>query len=1182
MIKKPDDPFNFYLDSTRKGVASFDTEKPLHPLLQSYLYGQDFKDQLYHSLGNTIRGQDVGPLCDALLQVHLFMGGINSRTGFTSSENNFCVLAPVVIFQGKQKFTCRFLNYPSYTAGPITARSDAPTLPAESFDVSFSVDMFGIKVSIEPEVNLLCTPEARLQEFLLRKEQISKSINQTMQEQITHALANCPTLTMMRLRNDYSNISRMCSMPETLKEFVYSEIQREAREFCSWTLNAISPQGALQDAYSSLLFESKSEQKPNYIVTTPEIADFIAQIDSYKTTENDVLYTVAFSDDKGLFVPGHIVPYQGVNKKVALTTRALNVSGVTLPILQVPHLNRECNSKYNMFEHNESFWVFNEVGYLSGLNGATVQDFKPVVRTAIRVTDLHSGRDGKFTMDDCLRCGGGLLPDTFDRYKYQEMLRSVPGLLQFLQERTNQTGMLNYIGKRLPLNSPYVFYFPSAKVRYTGNRDNNTRNMAMQPLFRSTGIYGNRPSFENWHPPQGDLEAAKDWLANKVHIGENGFDDLEEYLRKCAEIPWTTEDFNLIDKIESEFADGEGEIGNGQNILEHLYIKDLLKDLIRNQGYSKFVSIPKYFDLVATVASRTVQASDNKVFNDMFPVDEDNVASLMDRPEKRDMTEWLNRIVSARALLFRVGKRLIGLVSRVDIPEGVLTDCPSTIPDFGSADTTSETKAIYRFYLLCVVPLVYKNLFSIQTAGEAVQFKNYKLVNPCRKHVYQANGEETFLQPEFKRVVVTNVSQTNMLNAFQDFNLRFKEGSLELKNVGCYDPLLTFDLDVIKEEDYSRNTNFFDHFVSHRFKFLRETTDESFMVRVMAAFLNMTRYTPTVEKALGHDCLMNRKYRVIRQCNLTVGMVGLYSGGKDSMMYAVGNLSTVTKPTANNGIMITNRVCGNCFIVDPLSSGRVIHNAVSKNLNSGMTSTLMNVTDHVSKEGKFSLPSNWWRNTGFVVEGLPGAHPLLDQHHFIPLNGRHVTDNFNPAGFDLTRIDVVGKTNGGWYTENPYATRGYSEAHLIYGLLFPKNKVPLYDETCVSEGLQKIHQRATVERKEMSGKVVEKIQNPYSSFSGSSNIGFLERQYIEARGTHPRSDCAASDAAVSDINDGWLSKSPLKENSCSETKFVEALRLNSRRTDSGVGIMANPYGSNPESQPLRTAVKGKFTTEKTK
>ena len=1164
------DPLNFSIDHIRKGVSSFNSDRPLHPLLQSYLYGQESKDQIFHSLGNSIRGQDLGPLCDAFLGLHLFMGGINSRTGFTSTENNFCVLAPIVLFEGKQKFTCRFLNYPTFTAGPITVRSNAACLPAESWDVSFSVDMFGMKIAIEPEANLLCTPESRLAEYIRKKEQVEKSINQTMQDQITHALANCPTLTMARLRNDHPNISRLCDMPETLKDFVYSEIQRESMDFCSWTLNAISPQGALQDAYTSLLLESKSGQRPNYVVTTPEIADFIADSNGYKTPSSDVLYTISFSDDKGTFVPGNIVPYHGVSKQVSLTTSSINVSGVTLPILQVPHLNRESNSTYNMFEHGESFWTFNELGYLSGLNNAKVADFKPVVRSSIRVTDLQKGRDGKFSMDECLRSGGGLLPETYDRYKYDEMLRGVPGLLDFLKKKTNSVGLLNLIGKKLPLNSPYTYYFPSPKVRYCPVENQRSN-------FRSTGIFGNRPSFDNWHPPIGDVEASKDWLANKVHINENDLNELEVYLRKCAEISWSGKDFKMMKRIDQEF---ETTTNLASTSLQDESVAYLLKDLIECQGYSRFAGIPRYFDALATLASRAMQQA--------------NLAAALNMGEDNGLLpEYLSKIVTARAAIFRVASRLTGLFPRVDTPDGVLTDCPSSIPVYDVIEDlqdavshndscSRDTKAAYRFYSLCIVPLVFEHIYTMQDEDDHVEFLNFRLANQCRKNVY-TQSEETFQQPYFKRGFPSNVQLSEFESAIHSHKKDYDGNDDKLLEVTAYDPLFKFDVEVIRDDSYSRHRNFFDHFVSHRFDYLRKTSDEPFFVRVMAAFLNMIRYTPSIEKEIGHKCLLNRKYRVIRQCNMTVGMVGLYAGGKDNMMYAVGNMSTVTNATANNGIDITTRVNGNCFIVDPLSSGRVIHNAVSKNLNSGMTSTLLDVSQHLARDGKFTLPSHWWKNTGFVVEALPGCHPLLDQHHFIPLNGRHLRENYNSAGFDLTEIDIVGNLPGGWYTENPYATRNYSEAHLIYGELFPRHKVPLYDSESISHGIDNIHKRATIERKEMAGKVVEKINATplYSSFSGRSNIGFLERQYIDARASHCRS--SGSSEAVSDMNDSWQSKSPLKENSNSETRFSEALRLNSRRTDAGISVMADAYGiNNIESRPLRTGVKGRYTTETTK
>lgn len=208
----------------------------------------------------------------------------------------------------------------------------------------------------------------------------------------------------------------------------------------------------------------------------------------------------------------------------------------------------------------------------------------------------------------------------------------------------------------------------------------------------------------------------------------------------------------------------------------------------------------------------------------------------------------------------------------------------------------------------------------------------------------------------------------------------------------------------------------------------------------------------------------------------------------------------------------------------------------------------------------------------FVVEGLPGRHPLHDQHHFVPLNGRHTKENLNPEGFNLSKVDIVGP-KGGWYAENMYSTRGYSEAQLVFGTLFKTNKLPLYDNnTFASRGLKDMHVQATTERKEMAGKVIEEIEAPTAVFSGNSNLGFLERQLYNVISPN-----------CSFANDHWTSKSPLKANSCSDTRFVESLQLTHRRTDRGIKILDDGNrGYDDRTAPFRTGVKGKYTTETTR
>ena len=1152
------DPFCFGTDNVGQIIRSFSTEQPMHPYLETYLFSQSPKEGLYHHMGTSLRGQDVGPIFDAMLGIHIFMGGINSRTGFTSSENNFCILAPLVLFRGKQKFSCRFLSYPSFTLAPATVRSDAVKLPAESFSVEFSVDMFAVKISLEPETNLVCTPEARMIEYNFRKEQAERSIDQTMQEHITHALANCPTMTMWRLRTETPKLDSLLSCVDTVHEFVYGEIQRQVNEFCSWSLDPVSLEGALQDAYESLMIENRSGSRPNCIVTTPEIADAIATVQNVQFEPTDVLYTVKTASEQDEFMAGDIRPYEGVSKKVSLTTKGITVAGQLLPILHVPHLSRESKSRYNVFEHGESFWCFNEVGFLSQ-GSFNVNDYRSVDRTTIRVTDLHKGEDGSFSMRDCQKYGGGLLPQTYNRFRYEELLRRNCGLLQLLVRETDETGLIERIGKALPPNSLYNFYFPSPKVRLRLGEEEGCH-------FRSAGIFGNRPSFDNWHPPKGDIEAAKDWMAKKFRLNVDVLEQMYIYLKKCSEIPWEQKDVDLMNRLNADHPKGKD---LGQSIKE-TNTRELVHDLIHNKGYSKFVGMPRYLDALATLAMHLIQ--NPMELAEIAGVDPNDMLVI------RTMGNDLQRIVNLRANLFACSRKLWHTGLKVDLKDGVLTDCPPSMPIYDippnvryaldqSDECDNESRTAYRFYLLCIAPLVFKHVY---TSKEDLEVTNspsvdYRFTNPEWSHTPDRRKEEYFRQPYYRNGFLTSVP------------VSIPQDSSAVEEVSAYDPLYTFDLDVLRDDAFkcSRNNNFFDHFVSHRYQYLRDTEDEPFAVKVVAAFLNMMRYVPNVEKHVGHECLMNRKYRIVRQCSLQVGMVGVYRGGKENMMYAVGNMSTVTKQTAHNGIEIVQRVQGNCFIVDPLSAGRVLPNSVSKGLNSGMTSTLANVHGHV--EGKTRLPDKWWTNMAYVVEGLPGTHPLNDQHHFLPLNGRHTQENLNVSGFDLSKLDHVGPCTGGWYAENMYSLRGYSEAHIVFNILMQGHHLtlPLYDERSENRGLAYMHRKSTCERKEMAGKIVERVdlENPvFTAFSGCSNIGFLEKQ---------RYNCL--DATSRFASETWMSKSPLKQHSCSDHRFVETLYLNHRRTDKGLKVLdAGGYQYNELSAPFRTGVKGRYTTEQTK
>ncbi len=1159
-----EDPFGFHNPLVPEAVMKFSTPDIEHPLIANCLYNGTPKSALFHDFGSSIRLQDVGPLCDVLLSHNIFLGSINSKTGFTSTENDFSVMCPIVIFNNKQKFTCQFLSYPTYTVGKSTVRSDASTLPAHSYKVDFSVDMFSVKISLDPETNLIGNAEARFAEYERRKIQAERSIDQTMQEQITQALANCPTMTTCRLRNEGPTIGHLLNSPENASDFVYGEIQKQVFDFCSWSLQPVTIDGALQDAYESLMNESRSVSKPDFIVTTPEVADLIATSVTYNTRPRDTLFTVRFGGDKGEFAPGDVIPYTGVSKKTSLTTKSVTVCGQDIPILHVPHLCLESKSSYNIFEHEESFWCFNEVGYVNNTQ-TCVDDYRRVDLTKIKVTDLRNGRDGTFTMDDCLKKGGGLLPETYNRYKYQEMLASDRGLQNFLLQNTNESGLIDHIGRDLPQNSPYNLCFPSSKVRFF-----NPEGSSSHCHFRSAGIFGNRPSFDNWHPPCGDIVAAKDWIAKRLHFDSQEMDKIFGYLKGCGDIAWTRQDmqcFMILNERCSTASELAALVDRANVDAEMLHI---VQDMIRNKGFTKFVCIPRFAEALATIANKLLQNDElhKTVARDVLKMD-DGLVHLAAK-------QYLREIVNFRSALFSCSKKLTSLASRVDLPCGLLTTCPPATavydkpprPEdvFEAEDAlriSREMKCAYRFYLLCIAPLVFQNVYNIVPRDEEQDLAKFvfSFTNPDRK-CPSGRRNEQFVQPFFANGILSNVT-------IEQMEMAVEETEYKVIDVSGYDPLYRFNLDILKDNTYSRSSNFFDHFVSHRYQYLRQLEDVPFSVRVTAAFLNMIAFTPTVERLIGHTCLMNRKYRIIRHCAMKVGMVGMYRGGKDNMMYAVGNLSTVTKQTANNGIEIIQYVNGNCFIIDPLTCGRVIPNAVSKGLVSGMTSTLVNIPLHLHEDCGSRLKSEWWRNLAIVVEALPGRHPLNDQHHFVPLNGRHLKENLNVDGFNLTKLDLVAP-KGGWYAENMYSLRGFSEAHLIFGLLMKKNRFPLYDMSKMSaHGLKDMHLQATVDRSEMAGKIVERIDAPTPVFSGQSNLGFLERQL------HQEGGMLSSES--------WASFSPLKERSCSDTRFLETLHLTHRMRDRGVKILdQDNRGYDERTAPFRTGVKGLFTTENTR
>ena len=121
-------------------------------------------------------------------------------------------------------------------------------------------------------------------------------------------------------------------------------------------------------------------------------------------------------------------------------------------------------------------------------------------------------------------------------------------------------------------------------------------------------------------------------------------------------------------------------------------------------------------------------------------------------------------------------------------------------------------------------------------------------------------------------------------------------------------------------------------------------------------------------------------------------------------------------------------------------------------------------------------------------------------------------------------------------------------------------------------GLYNMHQNATVERRELAQKVVDKVEVVHTVFSRISNLGFLERQLYDV----PSPNCTFA-------SDHWRSYSPLKANSCSDPRFVDTLNLTHRRQDKGIRMLdERDKGFDDRTAPYRTGVKGIYTTENTR
>ena len=850
-----EDPFRLRDPWRNKMIKSFSSEKPQHPYILSMIYKNDPNILQYHNLSSSIRGQDVGPLSDCLLSYHLFMESINSRTGFTSNENFMCVICPICIFKDKQKFTCHFSKYPSLSLDPASVRSDLKSLPAESYKVEFSVDMFGVRMELEPETILISSPEARAIEFQKRKQQICNSINQTMQSQICQRMACVPSLTEARLRNESPSLKSLLENRENVCDFVYGEIEKQRHEFCLWSLNAVEPVAALEDAYAILESEDLGSGKPEFVVTTPEVASLIAHVRSSNTRPRHVLYTVKFGPDGGEYIPGDIHPYDGVSKEISLDTMAVTVNGRELNIIPVPHLLSETKRRYNTFEHDVEFKVFNEIGYTSKNLKTTSDDFRATDKTRIRVTDLHLGEDGEFNMDDCLRMGGFLLPHTYDRKEYERMCRTVPGLLPLLLG-LKESDLIDTIGSGcLSPSSKFNLFFPSSKAIFRLGRDEENSE------FRSAGIFGNRPSWDNWHSLEGDIESAKDWISKRLFIRSNDCEKIIDYLKRSSLITWTSEDVTYFLELREKRTVNElVEAFNSDNGA----MINIVKDLIKNKGYSKFIGVPRFVEALYIIASNLQQDKDK--LKNMAGLNDDEDVFLY-----RMITEELQQIISFREMLFVLAKRFLDQCTRIDLPCGLLTECPPSTPVLYVPDTIDKWKEVetnvdrntrftYRFLQLCVYPLVFKYLYNIDNGTEDVI--DFDFENPNRKNT-QARIER-FRQPYYSNGFLSNVPPSVLCDK--------KSMTVVVKDVSAYDPLYRFDIDILKDTKYSRYNNFFYHFVSHRYQYLRTLESEPNMVRIVAAFLNMVSYTPIVERIMGHKCLMNRKYRIIRSCQLRVAI----------------------------------------------------------------------------------------------------------------------------------------------------------------------------------------------------------------------------------------------------------------------------------------------------------------------
>ena len=531
----------------------------------------------YRNQGHTATDKDWVPPKDIFISQRILFEAISPDKGVVGMNNDkmgwFC---PVVIINGISTFSMEEIRAPPCVIDKCTAASELQTLGAEKQSRQYTMEMYGIGISLAPELIQRATENQLKNAYKVKVIQTINSIAMTLQQTVYSNVYRSPTLEYIEFRNmrNEREVSR--------RALFYGTYQKRIDNFLLWNLRRTHKKAVLVDLDNSLNYTSNSSGDADTIICHPvaagAITDFAVE-NGERDDESREVYYVNTSDGRIVYEesiqPSTLLSY----KESAPRLRSV-VNAKTKYVIPCPDV-RVNDQKYNLSELEANFKTFNVIGYcpLPHQRG-TLLDFKDIASVdwnSIYVSDFEKRSDTRITLEEVMEQCGYFLTETYNPVSYNNLLRSVDFI-----ELSRVTPTEYYRTCILPFNGREKLSLldPSRKVFYDPERQ----------TFLPAITYGHS-NVSTCPVDRGDIVSGMTFMARTMVQGEDGDDEqlLSNYMRDCLSLEWRNEHFELLEMFDGvSFRDAMSETLEGGR-LGHLF-RGVLRDVKSNKGATHFTN----------------------------------------------------------------------------------------------------------------------------------------------------------------------------------------------------------------------------------------------------------------------------------------------------------------------------------------------------------------------------------------------------------------------------------------------------------------------------------------------------------------------------------------------------------------------------------------------------------------